>query len=408
MALAGGLGCAGAKYERQAKQAVMAYHAGDFQGAVAQLQPLAQRADSNYVLNNLRLGEAALAAGDLDTAEAAYYRAYETLNAAGVNNAARTAATLLFNERVRIWLGEPYERAMANFQLGLVYYLQGDYANARGAFENALFRLRRYADEDDAKSRYEEQESTFAVAYLMLGRCWQRLGRKDLAEQNFARAAELDRSLAALADPQLNGRANVLLIVQWGQGPTKVRAGSGVAFAPPPQSLLPVPEVRVNGRPALAGPLAVPTIDTQVMARQRRWQTVDTFRAVREVAGVGSLYGGVIVLDQGLRRNNEEAALAGAAMIGLGALLYASSAPDLRQWEMVPRTIYVAPLELPPGEHDVTVSLPDPYGYGSLTHEFRNVPVASDRETSLFVRLMRSTAGVTDFAAPPPVEPIGQ
>lgn len=398
---AGAWGCAASKSERQASRAVSAYFAGNPKLAVELLEPLAQEPDRNYVLNNLRLGQAALAAGDLKTAEAAYYRAYETLNAAGVNNPARTSATVLFNESVRIWLGEPYERALANFQLGAVYYLQGDYANARGAFENALFKLRRYADEDDEKSEYREQESTFAVAYIMLGRSWQRLGREDLASDSFAKARELDPSLGVLTDPALHARCNVLLILEWGSGPEKVPQGSGVVFASARSPLLPVPRVSVDGEPLAVADLAVPTIDTHVMAQQRRWQTIDTYRAIKEVTGKGMMVGGVVVLDQGLRHDNEETALLGGALIGLGALLNASSSPDVRQWEMVPRTIYLVPLQVPPGTHNILVSMPDDGGHGALEHEFRNVQVEPDRETALYARILRSHSGVVDYGDMP-------
>jgi tetratricopeptide (TPR) repeat protein len=397
-----GVGCAASRAERQASRAVSAYFAGKPDLAVKLLEPLAEEPDRNYVLNNLRLGQAALAAGDLNTAEAAYYRAYETLNAAGVNNPARTAATVLFNESVRIWLGEPYERAIANFQLGVVYYLQNDYANARGAFENALFKLRRYADDQDQERNFREQESTFAVAYIMLGRSWQRLGREDLAADAFARARELDSSLAALTDPELHARSNVLLILEWGSGPQKLAQGSGLVFATSRSPLLPVPRVTVNGEAVALADVAVPTIDTHVMARQRPWQTTDTYRAIREVTGTGMMIGGVVVLDQGLRKKNEDAALVGAGLIGLGALLSASSRPDVRQWEMVPRTIYLVPLELPPGTHDISVSLPDDYGYGNLVHEFRGVLVQDGRETALYAPIQGGLAGVTDYGAPPP------
>ena len=404
--LAGPLGCAASRRNRQAEAGVSAYYAGDFEQAQQLLQPLTEIPDSNYVLNNLRLGEAALTAGDLDAAERAYYRAYETLNSAGVNNAARTAATVLFNEKVRIWLGEPYERAVANFQLGLVYYLKADYANARGAFENSLFKLRRFADEEDAESDFEEQESTFAVAYLMLGRCHQNLGREDLARQSFKRAVELDPSLAAAADPELNAASNVLLVVAWGRGPEKVAEGSGLRFATSTVGggRLPRPRVSVDGLGVEVAERARPTIDTNLMASQRRWQTTDTFRAAKAVAGTGLLYGGLIALDQGARRNNSDAALIGVAAIGLGALLSASSAPDTRQWEMVPRTIYVVPMVVEPGVRDISVALPDAAGSGLLVREFRGVPVPSSGEVALYARMLRSGPSVTTFGAEPELD----
>ena len=406
--LVGATGCAAARRNRQGDEGVAAYFAGDYQKSKELLQPLTEIPDANYVLNNLRLGEAALTNGDLDTAERAYYRAYETLNAAGVNNAARSAATVLFNENVRIWLGEPYERAVANFQLGLIYYTKGQYDNARGAFENSLFKLRRYANEADQQSGYTEQESTFAVAYLMLGRSWQRLGREDLAADSFGKAVELDPSLREAADAETNARSNVLVVAEWGRGPEKVQEGAGgVAFASATLNTprLPLPRVRVDGRPLRLGGLATPAIDTNVMALQRRWQTTDTFRAVKAVAGTGLLYGGLIAADAGLNSRNQDVAIAGAVAAGVGALLALSSTPDTRQWEMVPRTIYVIPLTLEPGTRDVTVSLPDPLGYGEVAHEFRNVPVPTSGDVTLYTRLLRLGPDVTDFAPASPQKP---
>ena len=396
-------GCAAARRNRQADDAVSAYFGGNYARAKQLLEPLTDVPDANYVLNNLRLGAAAMTNGDLDTAERAYYRAYETLNAAGVNNAARTAATVLFNENVRIWLGEPYERAVANFQLGLIYYMKGEYDNARGAFENSLFKLRRYADAGDENSDYREEESTFAVAHLMLGRAWQRLGRDDLAGESFGKAADLDPSLRAVADPALNARSNVLVVLEWGRGPEKVQEGSGVAFASVGARGpgLPLPQLSADGRPLAVADLARPTVDTDVMALQRRWQTTDTFRAVKAVAGTGLLYGGAIAVDQGLRSRNNDVAVGGAIAVGVGALLALSSTPDTRQWEMVPRTIYVIPLSLPPGTHDVTASLPDPSGYGVISHQFLNVPVPfGNRDVTLYARMLRLAPDATDFAAP--------
>src|SRR6185436_12119761 len=95
-------------------------------------------------------GSAALADYNLREAEAAFLRAYEVINSVGVNNGGRTLGAVLVDEKIKVWRGEPFDRAMLNFYLGLVYYMQHDYDNARGAFENALFKLRDYGETKDA------------------------------------------------------------------------------------------------------------------------------------------------------------------------------------------------------------------------------------------------------------------
>ncbi|HEY0009907.1 MAG TPA: hypothetical protein VGB55_14360, partial [Tepidisphaeraceae bacterium] len=251
-------GCQTPKEEKQANQAVRDYFNGDFRRAVETLEPLSQKTDENYVLNNLRLGSASLTRYDLDGAEAAFLRAWEVINAGGVNSGGRAVAAVWINEKLKIWKGEPYERAMASFYLGLVYYMRNDYNNARGAFENALFKLREYADDRDSEKNYREQESTFVLAHLMLGRCWQHLRRDDLAGEAFAAAISLQPRLAALADAQRWKRSNVLLVIDFGHAPRKVTDYDGaiVGFSPTPQTAgrLPRPRVTVDGREvSLAG-----------------------------------------------------------------------------------------------------------------------------------------------------------
>src|SRR5262249_4751469 len=152
----------------------------------------------------------------------------------------------------KIWKGEPFERAMANFYLGLIYYIHQDYNNARGAFENALFKLRDYADKKDVKNEYSEQESDFAIGLVMLGKTWQKLGRDDLAKANFDRVRQLRPDLTALCDERRNTQSNLLLVVEAGYGPRKIRDADGslVGFAPTPQQAgpIPSPQVRIDRR----------------------------------------------------------------------------------------------------------------------------------------------------------------
>ena len=116
------------------------------------------------------------------------------------------------------------------------------------AFENALFKLRDYGEKKDADDKYEEVESNFTIAYLMLARCWQRLGDEEKADKLFARVKSLRPDLAPLADEKRNAESNVLLIVDFGDGPQKVLEGDNslVAFRPTPEMVGPLPAARVK------------------------------------------------------------------------------------------------------------------------------------------------------------------
>ena len=252
-----GVGCA-AKQDVIVERAVSSYFAADYERAMHELEPLTKKADENFVVNNLRFGSAALADYALDDAEAAFLRAYEVINSTGVNDGGRTLGATLVDEKIKIWKGEPFERAMANFYLGLIYYMRHEYDNARGAFENALFKLRDY--DPELKDNSPEVDSNFALATLMLAKSYQRLGRDDLAAANFQNIREKQSPLAGLADAEMNAKSNLLLVVDFGYGPRKVTDFDGaiVGFSPKPmdEGLIPPPLVRVDGKVVAIEPVA--------------------------------------------------------------------------------------------------------------------------------------------------------
>jgi tetratricopeptide (TPR) repeat protein len=315
----------------------------------------------------------------------------------GVNDGGRSLGAVLVDEKIKIWKGEPYERAMANFYLGLVYYMRGDYENARGAFENALFKLRDYSSDDkkSAKQDYRDVESNFAIATIMLGKCWQKLGRDDLAHANLTRAVELQPRLREVADYDRNLQSNLLLVVDLGHAPQKVTDfdGSIVGFAPTPAQAGPLPlaRVRVDGRWIDDSQLGEPTIDLVAMAQDRRWQSIDTIRAIKSGLGTGLIAAGAFEGARGLNEHGSSQRrdlTAAAALFGAGLLLKATSQADVRQWEMLPRTVYVIPLHVSPGAHDVVVDFP-----GGVHQQWLGLEAPESGEATYYMRMQRSLTG---------------
>lgn len=388
----GAVGCAPTAQQRAVGSALFDYEDGDFRQAEQRLAPLSAETNENYVLNNLRLGSAALAGQNLGEAERAFLRAYEVINATGVNDPARSAAAVIFDEKVKVFKGEPFERAMANFYLGLVYYIKHDYDNARAAFENSLFKLRNYDSNDPNSANSEQQESNFALSILMLGRTFQRLGREDLAKANFDRVRQLRPDLAGLADYDLEKRSNLLLVVDMGFAPEKVTDfdGSIVGYQPTPYTAGPIPRVRVDvdGGAVPTGEVR-PPIDLVALAQDRRWQSIDTIRAVKSGIGTGLLAAGGIVGINELNRGNPNgdhlAVAAGLLAAGLFAKL--TSQADTRRWEMLPRTTLLIPLIVDPGTHDVTIDFPAVPG---LRQTLRGLQVPAEGEATYYVRMLRN------------------
>lgn len=390
-----GVGGCVSQAESQGQQAVSLYYMGEYSRAVELLRPLAKQTDQNYVLNNLRLGSSALAEYDMSQAEGAFYNAYEVINSFGVNNGGRTAGAFLVDEKVKVWKGEPFERAMANFYLGVIYYRRHDYNNARAAFENAMFKLRDYG-EGESEDKYVTQDTNFVLGYLMLGKSFQRLGRKDLAQANFNRVAELRPQLASLADYATNEQSNLLLIVDYGMGPRKDTNFDGaiVGFVPKPQQVgrIPLPSVYVDGQSAAVGGIDFPPTDLLVLAQEREWQSIDTVRVIKSAVGTGLIAAG---LYEGTRSNNRNNQLAGIAMVGAGILLKATSQSDTRMWEMLPRTTFVLPLRVEPGTREIQVTFPT-----GERQTWNNIVVPASGEATYYLRMSAYTPG--PFNWPPP------
>jgi tetratricopeptide (TPR) repeat protein len=398
---AGAGGCASQKNAQHIDMAGMDYYSGDYSAASKKLTPLAEKTNEDFVVNNLRLGSVLLPAYELDEAEAAFLRAWEVINSTGVNAGGRTLGAVLVDEKIKVWKGEPFERAMASFYLGMIYYIRQDYGNARGAFETALFKLRDI-DPQKEKDQGRDVESNFALASLMLAKSFQRLGREDLAKANFQYVIEHHPQLAALADYDWNEKSNLLLVVDYGYGPRKVTDfdGAMVGFGPTPmeEGPLPEPSVIIDGRPMDISNIARPPIDLLAMAQDRKWQSIDTIRTVKSAVGTGLLMGGAITgMDAASNRSGarqRDNLIVAGALIGTGLLLKATSQADIRQWEMLPRTTYVIPLKVDPGTHEVIVQFP------TRRQTWRNLAVPASGEATYYMRMQRWNSGPFDW--PPP------
>jgi tetratricopeptide (TPR) repeat protein len=374
-------------------RAIDEYYAGQYDRAAYSLRPYADKTNENYVLNNARLGSALLADYDLDAAESAFYKSYEVINSAGVNDAGRSTAAVLVAEQFKVWKGEPFERVMVNFYLGLVYYIRQDYNNARAAFENALFKLRDYGEGDLKEDQYQDVESDFIIAYYMLGKCWLKLDRDDKAADCFNRMAKLRPDLRALLDDDRPVSNNVLLVVEFGQGPQKVNLGDNsiAVFRPKPEEVPPIPRVNVavDGKQLRLNSLSIPPVDLLGLAQDRRWQTFDTIRLAKTAIAYGLMGVGAY---QAMKDKPNYGAAAG--LIAAGALLKASSQADLRHWEMLPRTVFLLPLRITPGRHDLTVSC------AQYSQTWRGIIAPDTGEATYYLRITPYSTGPHTW--PPP------
>ena len=356
--LAGGLGCS--SHQRN-YAAVHSYYGYDFPAAREALRKDAGRNDTNVLLNNVRLGLAALADGDTVEAEAALGRSFDLLSTAGLNDD-RTTAAVLIDEGVLIWKGEPFEQALGYYWVAALYATLGDWENVRAASANALFRLTDFGSQQTARTMtrnaaadpeyldtgYTAVDTDFALGFL-LEAIGSSLSGAAGADRQLDAAMQIDGKLAPIVRILRSGDYDTLLLVDYGKGPTKMAYGPDDALARF------VPQERHHGDLVVSydgvehGPFRR-VCDVNRMSIDMRWNNLENIRVAKSAIGNMLLTGGAVTLAAGAASDNGGAAAAagivGLTMMMAGALFKVGAAADVRYLEFAPQSIYIAPLRL--------------------------------------------------------------
>jgi hypothetical protein len=174
---------------------------------------LAAAPERDRVLWEYRVAAAALREGKYDEARAKLDDAIRRMGGviSGPDYAARRARSLFTAENQKTFIGEPYERVMAFYYRGLLYWRDGQPDNARACFRSAQF-----IDSDAESASYR---SDYVLLDYLDGLVSTKLGAD--GRDAFARAQKLSKSPLPPYDPQ----ANVLCFVEFGHGPRKVATG---------------------------------------------------------------------------------------------------------------------------------------------------------------------------------------
>ena len=311
--------------------------------------------ERNVTLNEMRSGLAALELDDPPVAAASFDDALSRIEAIYANNPkAEQARSIWVKENIKDFKGEPYERAMAYYYRGLLYFKEGDYENARASFKGAMLQ--------DTLSATETFSKSFALMAFLEGWASKCAGDTGLAADSFNEAVGLN---AALSAPQPED--NTLLIAELGGSPVKVATGEhkeklqfqrGSGW-PEKKATFLVP--RSSGGEAPSYQLAEPiqATDLYVQASTRGGRPIDAildnkavYKDTTNTVGDVALATSGATLAAGLMSGNRDAMIAGAIIGLFGAAAKASSdamrpEADIRYWDNLPDTIMLATLPAP-------------------------------------------------------------
>jgi hypothetical protein len=346
------------------------------------------------VLLDYRTGVSALRRGDDAEAKARFDDAIARIGGIIANDEQAARARGLFSaEREKPFIGEPYERVMAYYYRGILYWRDGQPDNAR-----ACFRSGQVIDSDVGKEAY-------AADYVLLDYL-DGLASSRLAADGTDALARARRNAASRVNlPDYNAEANVLLFAEYGRGPRKVAAGQyGEQLRFRTEE-----SVTRSARLVLDDGLRVVPLpacdDLNFQATTRGGRVMDhilgnkaVFKAATNVAGDVALIGSVIAAQEARYRamtgrddNSANNAAIGLGLLGLvGKVVSAATQTqaDTRQWDNLPQRLAFATVKLPPGEHRGRVEFLDRNG-AVLAARTRpvsfTVPAEAGRDTVVFL-----------------------
>lgn len=165
------------------------------------------------VLWDYRIATAALRQGRLNEARTELDDAILHMGGILANSAeARKARSLFGAESNKVFIGEPYERVMAYYYRGMLYWRDGQPDNARACYRSGQL-IDSEADEDTHKGDY------VLLDYL------DGLASTKLAADGGDAMARAQANAAGRPLPALDPAANVLVFAEFGRGPRKYAAG---------------------------------------------------------------------------------------------------------------------------------------------------------------------------------------
>ena len=296
----------------------------------------------------MRRGQVDIAKRSLDDAIAGI----EGIFAGGDRNAAKSRS-YFHAESKKTFLGEPYERVMAYFYRGILYWMDGEPDNARACFRSAQLQ--------DSDTENKSYSSDYVLLDYLDGLATVKLAGDGADAYQRAMTNSKSGPLAAY-EP----KANVLVFFEFGDGPKKYATGQyaeQLRFREG-RSEARSAVLKVDGREMPV----TPQDDLYFQATTRGGRVMDhilankaVFKSATDAAGdVGLITGAVLASD----RNTETAGLAllGASLIT--KLVSAASTPhaDTRSWDNLPQFLAFQALTLSPGEHHAVIEFKDAGG----------------------------------------------
>lgn len=308
------------------------------------------------VLRGMEKSVIHLSQGDISEAKKILSRITKDISAIWANNeAAAKARSVWHAESVKPFKGEPYERTMAFYYLGLIYLMENDYGNAQAVFKTAILQ--------DAFAEEAQKRMDATLPVFLRGWALQAQGSSSAnKEYEFVKQLRPD-----FTPPPLKKQPNTLIIVETGRAPRKIDAGFNeykIAYRKSKKFNEQFVQARIDGDTLMdlflvgdvffqastrGGRVVDGIIAGKVQFKKSAGKVADTAADLESTFSHGSYAGGTAGVAM-------KGAKAIASLVKLGAKAVernVETVPDFRAWRNLPDRVHVGFLDLPPGTHKI-------------------------------------------------------
>lgn len=197
------------------------FYKGNYQSALNKMQKIVDETPTgkDYAYHRIFLGSIAFTMGKYKMAQSVFKDALKVMESYGENPNQEIKA-IIGSEAGKTYKGDPYEKMMVHYYIGMTYYFMKQYEKALAGFTNAL--------SVDAMSPKPEYKKDCALLYFMAAKALLKSGEKEKAlgfiKQSDRVSHTKNISKISLSDIE---NSNIIFIIETGKGPQKRRRGAG-------------------------------------------------------------------------------------------------------------------------------------------------------------------------------------
>lgn len=323
---------------------------------------LKEEKDRNAILNHMKIGKKAFEIGEFECAKSSFNIVRNDISSIYANNeTAKKARSLWYEEGIKRFRGEPYERAMAFYYSGLLFLKNGDYENARACFKSGI--------QQDAFAEEEQFRCDFALLIFL-----EAISSRAAGDRHFAKDV-LNELKKVRPNFELDINKNSLVIVETGKSPRKLADGPGhseLKFRRGKKFYEKKVEIAINNNEFF--PMFLME-DVYWQAASRGGRPIDKilegqaiFRQTHSKVGstLGDISSTAMIAAPLFDNSGAISSVSGAiGLIAVGNMAIAQNVrphADTRYWDNLPDAVHIYMVDLPEGNNTLKFKFKDDQG----------------------------------------------